>query len=386
MLRVAVALLGMTCAFFSQAMTSQELLENLNSRINELPTSGGTLIKSFTNHSQSYIYDQALAVIAFTKSNDQTKAQSLLRGLSQLQMKDGSLYFSYNLDGSSPYPVEGDKRIAGAMAWVALAAVHYQAKFKSKEFLPFNFRLLSYLHSQISPITIRGMKSSALKFAPNDVANTPFPENDTAALEHNLDAYSAFNHFAELNQHKKWKATAHELKKFVISMWDSSKDHFWSGASFKSGSINKSELYLDNQTWSLLALDEKTLKKISPEAALELNCEIFYVSHGGVKGFMDSKPTRGPASHNFIWSEGTLGQILAMKKLRKIKKETIYCQENTSNDLLTSLKKMKKEDGGIAYATTSEKPDFTTASSVAGTAWMYFATNEFNPFELEGFN
>jgi len=375
-----VILIGLSCAFSVQALTNLELMNNLSSRLNELPEGRGTLIKSFTNHTQSFIYDQALAVIAFTKDNDQPKARKLLSAMKNLQMSDGSLYFSYYLDGTSPYPQEGDKRIAGAMAWVALAATHYQNKFKSREFLSFNYQLLSYLRSQIVPLKINGVEENALVFAPTDVKITPFMENDIVALEHNLDAYSAFFHFNRVNKTTKWNVEIKSLKKFIISMWDADKNHFWSGAAISTSSINKSELYLDTQTWSLLALDEESLKEIQPKKALQVNCEEFLVKHEGVNGFHDSKPMKYPNRHEFVWSEGTLGQVLAMKS------QNVTCNEKTSQDFLVEVRKMKKEDGGIGYATSSTKKDFTTSSSVAGTAWLYFASNDFNPFQVEGVN
>lgn len=387
MSRKLLFLVGMFCVLTtSWAGADHELIKNLDSRLHSLPEGRGSLIKSFTNHSQSYIYDQALAIIAFTKNNDQAKARKLLSGLKSLQLDDGSLYFSYYLNGKSPYPEEGDKRFAGAIAWVALSAVHYQHKFKSKEFLNFNFRILSYLESQMHPLKVSGIKTRAISFAPVDVTSTPWKENDVAALEHNLDAYAAFQHFAEINNHKKWLREIQQLKKFILAMWDKKQSHFWSGASFKTGQINKSELYLDNQSWSLLALDQKTLQKIKPDEALNLNCDAFYVKHEGVNGFMDSKPVRRPASSKFVWSEGTLGQVLAMSKITKINKKALHCQGKNSDDYLISIKKMKKSDGGIAYSTTTPNPDFTNASSVAGTAWLYFAANDFNPFHIEGLN
>ncbi len=373
-------LIGLACAFSVQALTNQELMNNLSSRLNELPEGRGTLIKSFTDLTQSFIYDQALAVIAFTKENDQDKARKLLSAMKNLQMPDGSLYFSYFLDGSSPYPQEGDKRIAGAMAWVALAATHYQHKFKSKEFLSFNYQLLTYLRSQIVPMHIKGIEQYALVFAPNDVKSTPFNESDTVALEHNLDAYAAFYHFNRVNKTTRWHLEIKSLKKFIISMWDNEKNHFWSGAAISSSSINKNELYLDTQTWSLLALDQATLKEIHPKKALQVNCEQFLVHHDGVSGFHDSKPTKYPNKYEFVWSEGTLGQVLAMKS------QNVTCNKQTSQDFLMEVRKMKKEDGGIGYATATTKKDFTTSSSVAGTAWMYFASNDINPFHVEGLN
>jgi hypothetical protein len=77
--------------------------------------------------------------------------------------------------------------------------------------------------------------------------------------------------------------------------------------------------------------------------------------------------------HEFVWSEGTLGQVLAMNKAG------FQCAKK---DFIAEVNKMKKADGGIAYATSATNPDFTTSSSVAGTAWMYFASNGINPFTV----
>ncbi len=377
MLGKLFALVGLwLISMASMAVTNQELITNLRSRILSLPENRGTLIKSFTEHTQSYIYDQALAIIAFSKHKDQATARKLMKGLSSLQLKDGSLYFSYYLDGKSPYPTEGDRRYAGAIAWVALAAVHYQNEFKSREFVSFNLGVLNWLRSEIRPISINGSELEALRFGPSDVSITPWKENKTAALEHNLDAYAAFTHFSQLNPEYKSKSEIKSLRKFILALWDKTRSHFWSGADIATGKINREELYLDNQTWSLLALDKEALSQIDMHEALSLNCETFYVEHDGVAGFMDSKPTLGPKKYKFVWSEGTLGQILAMEKA------DFQCEQKKTHELLSEVKKMKKKDGGIAYATKTTNPDFTTASSVAGTAWMYFAINKINPFEV----
>ena len=380
---LGLIILGLFC--LSAFGNNSDLNNNLKSRLHTLPQ-GGKLIKSFTNHSQSYIYDQALAIIAFSNQGDQQNAKSLLQALANLQKSDGSLYFSYYLNGESPYPTEGDKRYSGAIAWVAHAAVTYQYKFNTKEYLSFNSRVLKYLATQIKPVKIDGVALKAISFGPTDLVSTSWNESETAALEHNLDAYSAFLHFSQINKHEKWKITAAELKEFNLAMWDNSRSHFWSGADLKSGVVNKQELYLDNQTWSLLALDKKILKELKTKDALDFNCEQFMVEHEGVAGFMDSKPVRRPASSKFVWSEGTAGQILAMSRHNDIHKESLTCQGHQTYRFLNDIKKMKKEDGGIAYATTTTNPDFTTSSSVAGTVWFYFASNNINPFHLDQHN
>ena len=360
-----------------------EYLTNLQSRMH-VALNGGFLIKSFTNHSQSYIYDQALAIIAFSRSGDQKVARKLLRALSHLQQKDGSFYFSYYLDGKSPYPEEGgDKRFAGAIAWVALAAITYQKQFGSDEFLNFNIMVLDYLKSQMKSFESKDKKLRGIAFGPSDIPATPWNENEIAALEHNLDAYAAFLHFSKINNDETYKSVASDLKDFILNLWDDSSSHFWSGVNLKTGVINKGEYYLDNQTWSVLALDEKILKKLSPKAALLTNCDSLLVEHDGVKGFFDMKPANRPSVHKFVWSEGSAGQVLAMKKFNALYDDKISCKDLEADALLDNIGKMKKKDGGIAYATSSENPDFTTASSVAGTAWYYFSLMGINPFELE---
>lgn len=381
---LGLIILGLMC-LSAFGTTNSDLNNNLKTRLHALPL-GGKLIKSFTHHSQSYIYDQALAIIAFSNQGDEQNAKALLQALSKLQNKDGSLYFSYYLNGESPYPTEGDKRYAGAIAWVALAAITYQNKFNSKEYLNFNFRVLKYLATQIRSVKIDGVALKAISFGPTDLAETSWNESETAALEHNLDAYSAFLHFAQINKHEKWKINAAELKEFILAMWDNSRSHFWSGADLKNGVVNKQELYLDNQTWSLLALDIKILKNLKTKDALDFNCDQFLVEHEGVTGFMDSKPVRRPASSKFVWSEGTAGQILAMSRHNDIHKDTLTCQGLQTGKFLDNIKKMKKADGGIAYATSTPNPDFTTSSSVAGTVWYYFASNNINPFHLSPHN
>ncbi len=370
------ALVGLL--FFSTAslaMTNQEILDNLRSRIVSLK-SDRSLIKSFSDHSQSYVYDQALAVIAFAKAGEKETARKLLKGLESLQLEDGSLYFSYYTDGSSPYPIEGDRRFAGAIAWVALAATHYQAEFQSKEFVSFNLKLLTWLQSEVKPFKVAGVSHAALRFGPSDIISSPWNESETVALEHNLDAFAAYQHFAVLNPKFEWKKEMTGIKKFILALWDKNRSHFWSGVNLAKGKINKEELYLDNQTWSLLALDSETLQSIDAHKALALNCDSFYFEHQGVFGFYDSKPSKGSQKYEFVWSEGTLGQVLAMEK------SGFSCEKKTNDEILSSVKKMRTSDGGIAYATSSSNPDFTTSSSVAGTAWMYFASNKINPFTV----
>ena len=355
------------------AASNEALMGHLRSRM--VKQQKGTLIKSYSHHTQSYVYDQALAIIAFSKNGHLKEARSLLQGLEKLQLKDGSLYFSYNLDGSSIYPEEGDKRFAGAIAWVAIASSTYQKESKSSEFKKFNIKVLNYLQSQMKKV--KGEDYKGIVFAPSNIVETQWNENETVALEHNIDAFSAFRNFDVVNKTAHYNSERLHLEKLIDNLWDKRRKHFWSGVNSSTGVINKQEYYLDNQTWTLLALDESHLKKYDFEKALAQNCKTLFIKDQDMIGFLDSKPTRRPASHKFIWSEGSAGQILAMQRSK-----SSSCKNYDLKIGLNTLNKMKRPDGGIAYATENKNPDFSSDSSIAGTTWFYFAKNNFNPFAL----
>lgn len=381
MQRIFIILMAAVC-LHAHADVNEDMIKNLEARIRSLPDERGSLIQSYPTHSQSYIYDQALAIIAFTKSGDKKRARELLQGLKSLQLDDGALYFSYYMNGKSPYPEEGDRRIAGAIAWVALAASHYQKEFDDTEYVSFNKKILNYLRTQTREVVSEGKFVRAVAFSATDLEATSWNETEIAALEHNIDAFAAYRSFGKLNADKSFSEEAESLLPFIMNLWDESRSHFWSGINLKSGAINRTEYYLDNQSWTLLALNPPDLKKISPRKALQMNCKSLFVEHAGVKGFMDSKPANRPSPFTFVWSEGSAGQLLAMRRIESTEESPLKCENISSESLLENIKLMKQKDGGIAYATSSENKDFTTDSSVAGTTWFYFASKEINPFRL----
>ena len=67
---------------------------------------------------RSYIYDNALAVIAFTMTQHYQQAESILLALNRLTTKEGALWFGYNTHNSWPSPKdhEGAIQRTGATA------------------------------------------------------------------------------------------------------------------------------------------------------------------------------------------------------------------------------------------------------------------------------
>ena len=52
----------------------------------------------------------------------------------------------------------------------------------------------------------------------------------------------------------------------------------------------------------------------------------------------------------------------------------------SSDQMLESLNYMVDKLGAMPYTTQNANPDFTSSGSVAGTAWLYYANQDKNPY------
>lgn len=370
----------MSFSIETHAGEKEKLLQALKKRVVPNKELGSTFIKSFAKKDVSYIYDQALATMAFIHANDKTNAENLLKTIEKLYANHGPLHFAYMTEGSSAFDGDEIRVIHGALAWTVMAANYYQKQFSDKRFTPFAHKVLTYLETQKE----KALDGEAIRFAQKDLKSTPWDETKVLALEHNVDAYSAFNIYADLNNDKNFKKTAGEIKKFISGLWDNQKKHFWSGYLLDKKKINKDEIYLDNQTWTLLAIDESDINYEDANHALNKACESFYhvakENKSEIHGFFDRRSVRAPAFDKFVWSEGTAGKLLASKFTNPHQKYN--CNDQGEHHFRNSFNQMKKKDGAISYATQTGNIDFTTDSSVAGTAWAYFYHVGLNPFKL----
>ncbi len=356
-------LIGLVWAMSSLAFATDEL-SWLKGQIRQHSKDAPTLVQSYADASASYTYDQALAAITFTSAGEIETAKKLLAGLARLQDSEGSWAFAYSLDGSLR---EGRKPL-GAMAWATLAFVRYQQQTKDARFQATWHKGLEFLEAMLVPLPDNPM-ARGIRFAPSDAPNTNWDETQTAALEHAVDAMAAFNAAHKLDGNPRWKTHAEALKHFVLHLWDEDRKHFWSGLNLVTGKINRSEFYLDNQSWTLLALEKSDEQKF--KAAMRAACALQVRGEKGI-GF---KERRSPASKaDFVWSEGTAGAALALEALAQ------DCDHASTKDYLSQLETMT-EAGGVRYADRPGIEDFSYSPSVAGTAWTWFLRRRLNPFK-----
>ena len=357
--------------------------------------STGRLIKSFVGLEQYALYDQALAIMAFAHAGEKTQARNIILALNDLYISDnvgtsaleGGWYFSYNFDGSSSYPAEGDRRVAGAIAWVAMALNYYQYKFSDTEFQPLTKKTLDYLLGQVDTLSISGQSYPALRFAPVDLPGGS-DQSKVYGIEHALDFYSALRYYADINNDQSYKNEAIEIKKFPRKLWNGK--NFLPGYYSPTSSFNTEESYLDTQTWTILALGKTGNDNEDYTLGLKYNCDKFFETAGvlatdnqqaGITGFYDMTIT-GQSDYKFVWSEGTIGHIMALQ----VANSSLSCKGRSAQNLISSMDKMVHADGGVAYATKNSNSNFAQSSSVAGTAWYYFLKKNFNPFQIYPLN
>lgn len=340
-------------------------------------------VRSYYDSKVNYLYGQTLAIMALSHAGEQQAAQTILNALQNTQKTNGAWGFSNY----------GDELYSGANAYVVMAINAYHLAFDDDKYDAMARAALDWLAGHRATVTVNGIHSSPIAMSDRDIPATPFDERFIYSLEHNLDAYSAFLHFGRITQDQHLIQIAEELRQFIESLWDPEQQKFIAGYNAAADQLDHRGWYLDNQSWSLLALGNRSADGlIDYRPGLAFNCQHFFESAGYVQGQVDNiigffDARLGPSNsqqdpvdpeHRFVWPEGTAGQILAM---RQAKGKHRTCQGHTADDFLTALKTLSNPDGGIVHTTQTDDSDFSRSSSVSGTAWLYLAEVNFNPYQ-----
>lgn len=379
------ALTAYTAAYFPAATSSANAqIAGLQSLMNTPliqggPYGDGRLIRSFRDMDSAFLYDQALAVIAFSLAGERASAEAIINAMAKLQGPSGAWVFAYLTDGEDAN-AGVDMRIAGSNAWFGMALNAYQKAFNSTKYLAMSTRLHNYMVGELVGITINGTSQKGLRFAPtNYVAGRA----GIYALEHQLDAYASMHQYYALNGGSQYLTAANDLRRMSESLWNGIR--FLGGYDANTGTLNTSERYLDNYSWSVLALGNTGSANQNFAASLPAMCDYFNVSGKldypsrkvtGIVGFYDVIYDNVPSSSPFVWSEGSLGAIMAMRQGAS----GMTCAGNTASDILESMNYMVDKLRNMPYATQNSNPDFTSSGSVAGTAWLYYANQGKNPY------
>lgn len=357
-------------------------------------------------YGRSVIYDDALAVIAFTMIRDYKNASQILLALKRLMRKDGGLWFGYNVNNDWPSEkyFEGSTDRTGATAWVGYSAVFYlqsrlaenpsllETNREAKLILAMAKTLGDYLLKlQINDkndlrngLITGGKNSYSLKLKKNEVDEV-FSETDIAWIssEHNIDAYFFLRDLGLVTKEDRYTESAAAIKKAMQRVWSEKDRQYFRG--IKPDHVDK-VLALDCASWGAvfsLSAGKSDYASQSLETIEKLYASTAAALHGsstvhGYKPYADKEiyeeTDRDIARYYFpdlkdltwesingVWVEGSMGVALAYLKTGNREKAA---------EILKNMLPLQGKSGGFIYFTREIPHEFSTHISVASTAWF----------------
>jgi len=310
----------------------------------------GSLAQSYAGSDRFYTYDQALAVLTFTQSGDQDSAHQILSAMKSLQAKDGSWIFSYPAH-------ENILPRSGSIAWMVIAINHYSAKYKSHEFDSTRDLAIHYFEQN----SFQENDFFGPKFSNVNEPNSTWDKTQVLSVEHLIDWIAAFDTLpGDVKQAH--ADQAERMRKTLLNHWVG--EHFAPGSIVSTKKMNFEETYLDTQAWAALLKWKKTDQNWIHKG-LAFNCRTFLKRNG----FQESLAQQ--SNPEFAWMEGTFMMDLALKTQR------VSCPSRAPAAILS------EPNGGVPYSIQGQSFQFSEKSSVAATAWKYFSSTAFNPFQLD---
>jgi hypothetical protein len=296
---------------------------------------------------RSWVYDDALATIAFAQGGRSAAAHRVLERVAALQAPDGSFGFAYDALGGTEI---SSLRRTGAIAWMGSAALEYERVTGDATFRPMAVRVGDWVLAH--QVTTPGDPRQGSVVGGDDVT--------WASTEHNIDAYFLLRDLGRRTGEPRFADGAASVAASLLT-------HHWNAAEgrFNQG-VGDTADALDLGTWGglfLLAVGET--QKAQQSAAY---VERFRVSDGGHTGYQPF--LEGPAYPNppqTVWSEGTWGAVLLRERLG----------QDVSGDV-AQMAALQDGAGGLPQVITAQGPpyDLPAWPCVAATAWAVIATDD----------
>lgn len=368
------------------------------------PTAIGYLVNN-----RAWIYDQALATLAYLSINDVETARRILLAMKKLQYPEdyffeteyGGLPFSFDRYVGTGSFIDPYTR-AGTIAWVAWAAGVFLARQYDPDVADFleklciwlyNHQVKNPMHPQYGLVRIgRG------RYRIPDYTFTS-EEQTNCGTEHNLDAFYAFRMAYLVLGDPIWlKASDSVGRALLCKLYDPANNRFVQGIA-PDGTLDAAWA-LDCLTWAgsfLITAGMTTEANAMADQAMAtfgVQDKQFVVStdpdyyntefgwcpptdgvkpYADVGGYYSGDPSM-PAP-DLMWTEGTLGLVLLLNRLGRT---------TEANDYLGQIEKLRLECtgrhyGGLVYVTAAYRQlpwEFAVWPSVVGSCWYHLTVNK----------
>jgi hypothetical protein len=351
---LAIRLVFILCLFSSSvcfasvaSANNQRIAEKACKWLRSQQTPETGLVRSYNSPSDNIAmtYDQALAINALLAVNEINFARQCADAMLEIRdTKFNAWTDGYNVCTARP---EAKSIAVGPNAWMGIALLHLYQFTKEQKYLSAAEAVGKFILSlQSSKGTTAGSIAGGY-----DEDGRPFGWTST---EHNADCVAFFTALADATGKECYQDAAGGIVKWLDrEMWDKKESCYYTGYE-DNNSINPQVSSfperLDSQTWTILALISAAGRQQKPEKISDLlhnglpwiDRHINQVSYSNdvLTGF--AKITIGARATPSFWSEGTVGYLLAAKRIGHTNPEL--------EKILQSLQKLQREDGSVPYS------------------------------------
>jgi hypothetical protein len=303
---------------------------------------------------RTYVYDQALAILAELDAGNVSLAVEMAEALARTQSDQGA--FPQWADQLRPFLTDGAYR-SGSNGWAAYALA------KVIEAAPMDARrprLQAALAQALQYLAGLQHGTTGLIRGGDEVS--------WFSTEHNIDCWFAFLAASRVLGNATYLAVADRIQAGLMThAWDASRGSFVRGGHWATGTRDEVGA-LDVYSWGAMALMawNDTARAASSLVRME---QLYGVQDGGRQGYtpysaMDNwTPAYGePYPTPTLWFEGSFGAVLATRRMG-----------GNPAALHAGLADAQLADGSFRYATVADPAnDIATYRSVASVAWFLF--------------
>jgi hypothetical protein len=314
-----------------------------------------------------FLYDQAVALIAFLQLGERAAAAALVDALLAVQNPDGG--FPFANDQSVLFEHGSGFIRIGAVAWVCYALLladkpEFRDWFTSKT-TDAARNCLAFLSTYRNP---RGLLNGG-KGRYVGIVLDPDHVVPWWSTEHNIDAWWCFDLAAELYGDAGYRAAADSIKAALeTDGWSEAKGIFWQGGLYAAGrNTPDGQHALDMMSWGGFVLDRWGRSQATATAIARMS-RLYYVTDAptGLSGFTTFIPEDGYPVGTVLspWYEGSFGAVVALR----------IQDPARANALMATLVQAQNPDGSYPYALRADPiNEIHTFPALIGAAWNVIA-------------
>lgn len=318
---------------------------------------------------RSFVYDNALAMIANTLSGRLAEAQAIGRTLEVLSERDGAIGFSFSLEDPAFYNARYVR--SGAMAWAGYALAHYDETTQQQRFRGAARRIAdNLLRSRVNrPGDPRDglVPAGRGRWSSQHQGFDPHFDAGFCVTEHQIDAYFLLQTLGALVGAPYADASERLAGRMIEALWIADEGRFAVAANEHGRVVERA---LDAGAWGTLFLAARG-DRARAGASLAYTTRTFASQVQDLQGFApyagatDDHP--GVDFRETLFSEGTASVAIALLRSG---------DRGGAERLAVTLRELQRRgDGGVLYA-LPERQDFPSLPSVAATAWLLFLERE----------